>query len=177
MFVYSQSSSVIQLFSISFILPSSIYIKLIPYSVQFQNHFFSIILPNHQHHVSSNRFIPRKKISLFINNPQYFQDSKIRISDFIVESFFPQFSHDSNFLPGSKQTWQIFPFQRDKIDEDLLENALGGFPDLDDKEGSSAELDEQLDPLSGWFPQLWKGDQVDVAQDGAYDEEHHADGG
>lgn len=89
MFVYSQSSSVIQLFSISFILPSSIYIKLIPYSVQFQNHFFSIILPNHQHHVSSNRFTPRKKFPylLIIHNISKIQRFISRISSSNLSSY------------------------------------------------------------------------------------------
>ena len=58
----------------------------------------------------------------------------------------------------------------------LLEHALGGLPDLHDQEGPSAELDEHLDPLSGRLPELWQGDQVDIAEDGTNDQQHHAHG-
>lgn len=57
----------------------------------------------------------------------------------------------------------------------LLENALGGLSDLDDEKGPSAELDEQLDPLSGGLPELWQRDHVDVPQNSADHEQHHAD--
>lgn len=82
---------VIQLFSISFILPrflpNSIY-KLIPYSIQFRN-LSSQSFPNYQHRVTSNRSTPCKKFPylLIIHNISNLQDSKIHISDFILESF------------------------------------------------------------------------------------------
>lgn len=62
------------------------------------------------------------------------------------------------------------------VGESLLEHTLGGLPDLDDQEGPSAELDEHLDPLSGRLPELRQGDQVDVAEDGADHQQHHAHG-
>lgn len=89
---------VIQLFPISFVLPRFLPIyKLIPHSIQFFQNLSSQSFPNHHDHVTSN-FHPCnphliKKLFLFINNPQYFQSSKIPISDFIVESFFSQQFH------------------------------------------------------------------------------------
>lgn len=58
----------------------------------------------------------------------------------------------------------------------LLEHALGGLPNLDDQEGPSAELDEHLNPLSGRLSELGQRDQVDVAENRADDQQHHAHG-
>lgn len=173
---------VIQLFPISFVLPRFLPIyKLIPHSIQFFQNLSSQSFPNHHDHVTSNfhpcnpHLVKNFFYLLTIHNISNLQRSPSQISSSNPSSHnnFTRFQ----FSPWVQVTWQIFPLQRDKIGEDLLENALGGLPDLDDKEGSSAEFDEQLDPLSGWLPQLREGDQVNVAQDGAYDKEHHADGG
>lgn len=59
----------------------------------------------------------------------------------------------------------------------LLEDTVHGFLNLDHQEGFFAELDEHLDPPPGGFPELGERDQVDVAKDGANDEESRADPG